>query len=44
MEQILTIRTSRFEAQDDNAIDLDLNANDIPADLVHLKRWKDPDK
>ena len=25
-------------------IDLDLNADATPAGLVHLKRWKDPDK
>ena len=51
VEFTLTIHTSLLEAEDDNTIDLDLNANAqaIPAHLVkwgqvHLKRWKDPDK
>ena len=35
---ISTIRASLLEAEDDNAIDLDLIADAIPADLVHLKR------
>ena len=36
---IATIRRSLLEAEDDNAIDFDLNADAIPADLVHPKRW-----
>ena len=41
---ITKIRTDLLETDDDNAINLDLNADTIFPDRVHLKRWKDPDK
>ena len=39
---ITEIRTGLIEAVDDNAINLDLNADTIVPDRVRLKRWKDP--
>ena len=36
-------RTGLFETDDNNAINLDLNADTIFPDRVYLKRWKDPD-
>ena len=41
---IPTIRTSLLEAEDDSAIDLGLNADAVPGEQVHLRRWRDPDK
>ena len=41
---ITMIRTGLIEADDDNAINLVLNADTIFPDRVYLKRWKDPDK
>ena len=40
------ICTGLLESDDNNAINLDLNADTIIAiqDRVYLKRWKDPDK
>ena len=38
VELIATIRTSLLEAEDDNAIGLDLNEHAIPADLIQRKR------
>ena len=37
-------RTGILETEDDNAINLDLNADTIFPDWIYLKRWKDPDK
>ena len=37
-------RTGLLETDDDNAINLDLNADTIFPDRIYLKRWKDPDK
>ena len=37
-------RTGLLETNDDNAINLDLNADTIIPDRIYLKRWKDPDK
>ena len=36
--------SSRVETDDDNAINLDLNADTIFQNRIYLKRWKDPDK
>ena len=43
---ITKIRTCILEADDDNVIDLDLNAYTIFPDRIYLKpeRWKDPVK
>ena len=38
------IRTCLLQTDDDNAINLDLNADTIFSDRVYLKRWKDPNK
>ena len=35
-------RTGLLETNDDNAINLDLNADTIFPDRIYLKRWKDP--
>ena len=40
----MNIGTSLLQTEDNNAIDLDLNADAISEDLIQLKRWKDPDK
>ena len=41
----MKIRTCLLEADDDNAINLDLHADTIFKfpDRIYLKRWKDPD-
>ena len=39
-----TIRTGLIETDDDNAINLDLNADTTLPDRIYFKRWKDPDK
>ena len=36
--------TGLLETDDDNAINLDLNADTIFSDWIYLKRWKDQDK
>ena len=41
---ITKIRTVLLETDDNNAINLNLNANTVFPDRVYLKRWKDPDK
>ena len=38
------LRTCLLENQDNNAINLELNADTIFPDRVYLKRWKDPGK
>ena len=41
---ITKIRTGLLETDDNNAINLDINADTIFPDRVYLKRWKDSDK
>ena len=41
---ITKLRSGLLETDDNNAINLDLNADTIFPDRVYLKRWKDPDK
>ena len=41
-ESLLSSNNSKI--YDDNAINLNLNADTIFPDQVYLKRWKDPDK
>ena len=36
--------TGLLETDDDNTINLDLNADTIFPDRIYLKRWKDSDK
>ena len=41
---ITKICTGHLEADGNNAVNLNLNADTIFPDRVYLKRWKDPDK
>ena len=41
---ITKICTCLIEDNDDNAINIVLDADTIFPDRVHLKRWKDPDE
>ena len=41
---IAKISTGLLETDDDNTINLDLNADTIFPDRIYLKRWKDSDK
>ena len=41
---ITKISTDLLETDDDNTINLDLNADTIFPDRIYMKRWKDSDK